>query len=613
MTARSKSNRFQLRNTLLTVFAALVTAVPALPQNVSSSGSGNAVPDPPEGGWSLVDLTAFFGTQWYQIYQGSAGRDSNHYFEARPELGERVTENFSRYVSLEEAFTLGFNRLVLLPANDPNYVTIGSHNTQYSLGVDFFLKPRDSRWRPYFVAGPAAVTYLANGSITQVGTPITLVSTGFKTETYAALMYGFGLDYNFNRHFGLQYDVRGLWTPKTADFGLPSIPYGTGSLFITHNHGESSLAFTVGAVFRFGYHEPPPPPVAAAPPPPPPPVAHIQVGAIEGARAVCPGDNLALTVTASGWLPNQTPMYQWSVNNQPAPGGTGSTFNLPTTTSGEKTVTVTVSVPGSTATSSPVTVEVRQSGPPSISFTVSPSTIAYGDRLPLNAMATPSACGGAANITYTASAGTITGNTFDSSSMTFNPNGPGQQQQNVTLTATATDTKNETASATANVTVTYVVPASRVDIEFPNRSSRVNNAAKRYLIEVLTPKLQADPNSKIILIGHRAMGETGRAAANLDRERVYNTAAVLSAGKGICPSLDLSRVQVAYAGTDQTDPPMPFTDNSVKERRGATATGAEAQFRRVEIWFIPGGSTPPNVPGLMPAPEREIKAKGCPR
>ncbi len=87
--------------------------------------------------------------------------------------------------------------------------------------------------------------------------------------------------------------------------------------------------------------------------------------------------------------------------------------------------------------------------------------------------------------------------------------------------------------------------AARQDIVFPNRSSRVNNAAKRYLIEVLTPKLRADPGSTVILIGHRDMSETGRAAANLDTQRVLNAAAVLSAGKGICPALDLSRVQVA--------------------------------------------------------------------
>ena len=123
---------------------------------------------------------------------------------------------------------------------------------------------------------------------------------------------------------------------------------------------------------------------------------------------------------------------------------------------------------------------------------------------------------------------------------------------------------------------------------FPNRSSRVNNAAKRYLIEVLTPKLKADPDSKVILIGHRDMGETGR--RTLDTQRVINTAAVLSAGKGICPALDLSRVQVKSDGTDQTDPPMPFADSSVKERTARVQPTMRAQFQRVEVWFIPGGA-----------------------
>ena len=155
--------------------------------------------------------------------------------------------------------------------------------------------------------------------------------------------------------------------------------------------------------------------------------------------------------------------------------------------------------------------------------------------------------------------------------------------------------------------------ASRQDTVFANRSSRVNNAAKRYLIEQLTPRLRADPGSTVILIGHRDMRETGRAFATIDTQRVLNTAAVLSAGKGVCPALDLSRVQVSSAGTDQTDPPMPFGDASVKERSGQSATDQAAQFRRVEVWFVPSGADRPSVTGAGPAPEREIKAKGCPR
>jgi outer membrane protein OmpA-like peptidoglycan-associated protein len=341
---------------------------------------------------------------------------------------------------------------------------------------------------------------------------------------------------------------------------------------------------------------------------------NISLSQIQGAGAnVCPGDNVRLTVTASGVPAGATPAYQWSVNNQNAPGGTGAAFNLNTTTSGAMAVRVTVSAGGGTASSGPVNVNVRTITPPTITFAVSPTTIAYGDRLPLNAQARVGDCATATPVRYAASEGTIAGTTFDSSSLSFDANGAGQQQKVVRLTATETDSRNQTATGNANVTVTFKRPAQRTDIVFPNRSSRVNNAAKRYLIEVLTPKLKADPNATVILIGHRDMSETGRAAATLDTQRVLNTAAVLSAGKGICPALDLSRVQVKSDGTDQSDPPMPFADSSVKERTGQAATDDKAQFRRVEVWFIPGGADAPAVTGLGPAPEKEIKAKGCPR
>jgi outer membrane protein OmpA-like peptidoglycan-associated protein len=234
--------------------------------------------------------------------------------------------------------------------------------------------------------------------------------------------------------------------------------------------------------------------------------------------------------------------------------------------------------------------------------------------LPLNATDTVSDCATATPIRYTASEGTITGTTFDSTGVSFDQsNRVSLQSKVVNLTATETDSKGQTASATANVTVNLRPAASRVDIVFANRSSRVNNAAKRYLIEQLSPRLRADPASTVILIGHRDMTETGLANANLDTQRVLNTAAVMSAGKQVCPTLDLSRVQVNYAGTDQTNPPMPFGDASVKERSGQGTTDARAQFRRVEVWFVPGGADKPALSGLQPAPVREIQAKGCPR
>ena len=127
--------------------------------------------------------------------------------------------------------------------------------------------------------------------------------------------------------------------------------------------------------------------------------------------------------------------------------------------------------------------------------------------------------------------------------------------------------------------------------------------------------LRNDPNAKVILIGHRDNGE--RVSLKLDENRTLNAAAILSAGKGICPQLDLSRILVHYAGTDQTSETRPaLCGSSTTERSGQAVRDSDkrAQFRRVEVWIVPGGADmPAGTAGFTAAPDRETKAKGCPR
>jgi outer membrane protein OmpA-like peptidoglycan-associated protein len=611
MKMMSEFNRSRWRNVLLAVTAMLATAGVALPQQSTNV----AHPPGDEGEYSTWTVGPFIGTQWFQLYQET--QNQLHLLQPKTIIGVRATFDIGKYFGFEDVFSTGFNRLELLPYGGRAYASVSEYNYQLAVHGLMYLTPRTAQFRPFLDFGPTGVFYQPSqaSSLQQPAIGIPAIQPPFlRTKAVPGFDYGLGFKMNLTHRWEVRVDLMGLWTP-TPDFGLPNAPSGLGSLWINTKRGENAWQFTTEIGYRGGFHEPAPPPAPAPPPPPPPPPpTNITVGAITGAHDVCPGDNIRLQVTASGWLPNQTPTYQWYVNNQPAPGGTGADFNLPTATgSGNQAVRVTVSAGGVTGTSSTVNVLIRPLGPPTVQFTVSPTTINYGDRLPLNATAMVSACAMATPIRYTASEGSITGTTFDSSGVSFDPNATGMQSKVVRLTATETDSRNQTASATANVTVNKKPVASRQDIVFANRSSRVNNAAKRYLIEQLTPKLRADPGSTVILIGHRDMSETGRAFATLGMQRVLNTAAVLSAGKGVCPSLDLSRVQIVDAGEDQTDPPMPFGDASVKERRGQAATDQRAQYRRVEVWFIPSGADRPAVSGAQPAPEREIKAKGCPR
>ena len=611
MTMMSEISWSRWRNILLALTVVLATAGTALAQSASSGNAAKPISD--EGEYSTWDIGAFFGWQWFQMYQGTANQ--NHLLQPKDIIGARLTNDFANYFGIEGYFGTGFNRLALLPYGGTGYASVSEYNFQFALHGLLYLTPRTAKFRPFVEFGPAGVLYDPGkaSSLEQPTTGIPAIPPYvLRMKAEPGFNYGVGIKTPISHRWDVRFDLMGLYTP-TPDFGLPNQPSGLGSLYVTQQRGENAWQLTVQLGYRGGFHEPPPPAAAAPPPPPPPPPPPVQVSAITGGRDVCPGDNIQLRVTASGGPPGATIGYQWFVNNQAAAGGTGAAFNLPTTTSGTKAVRVTVSAGGTTANSNTANVLVKTLAPPTVRFTVSPSTINYGDRLPLSATDTISDCATGTPIRYTASEGTITGTTFDSSGVSFDPNATGVQSKVVRLTATETDSKNQTASATANVTVNKKAAASRVDIVFANRSSRVNNAAKRYLIEQLTPKLRADAGSTVILIGHRDMSETGRAFANLDTQRVLNTAAVMSAGKGVCPALDLSRVQVKSDGTDQTDPPMPFGDASVRERSGQSATDQRAQFRRVEVWFIPSGADRPSVSGLGPAPEREIKAKGCPR
>ena len=263
MITRSKSNRFQSRIIPLTVFAALVTAGTAFSQSTASNAAAGNAAKGQEGGYSLVDLSAFFGTQWFQIYQSHDVQNYEHYFQTNAVVGERVKENLSRYVSLEEAFTLGFNRLELTPAGDSGHLNVGSRNGVYSLAGVLNLTPRDAKFRPYFLIGPAIIHYTPTTAVEQPANgPALPVLAGqvLYSKTYAAMVYGLGADYYLNRHFGLTYDLRGLWS-LPASYGLPSSPnapgLGPNALYVSRSRDESALAFTVGVSFRFGYHEPP--------------------------------------------------------------------------------------------------------------------------------------------------------------------------------------------------------------------------------------------------------------------------------------------------------------------------------------------------------------------
>jgi flagellar motor protein MotB len=236
------------------------------------------------------------------------------------------------------------------------------------------------------------------------------------------------------------------------------------------------------------------------------------------------------------------------------------------------------------------------------------------------------------NYSYAASEGTITGSdsnaTYNSSSVSFDERDRSRpQSKTVTITATVADSKNGSGTNNTTVTVNYPAKVEHVgDIVFSKGSARVNNCGKRALIEHVYPMLAANDNFDVVLVGHTDSNETpkGRAARKqaLDRERVLNTAAVLSGGGGTCTSLPSSRIKGVWVGDKQDSEFKPAScevstqtlEKLKGERKGADVDASEAKNRRVEIWLVPKGlPLPPAASDAKDLPEGELKKIGCPK
>jgi outer membrane protein OmpA-like peptidoglycan-associated protein len=657
------------RTALLITAGAIALAGPAFAQNAAQ----------PENGYPTFIVTGFLGGQWYQLYQGENAR--SHTFDKGIIWGERFTEDVHKYWGLEESLALGYNRLNI-PVNGIGTFRSDTINTQVTANVIAYLTPRGSRFRPFLTFGPGYMWYAPRNTATVPAGVIQTVPLQRKGEPM--FNYGIGLRQGLTKRFGVTYEVRATHS-SSPKFGLPAGPVaGPGTLYLPRGDSENSIYFDVGLNYAILYHEAPiiRPVIRDLNANLSAPTGGGGTASITGGRpTVCRGDDLRLSATANGFGPS--PTYQWLVNGQPAPGGTGTSFSLPTTNPGNVPVTVRVtgatatatapigepvnagdrlhaigapsgasfqwmlngqpvsgatsdvytapgaaaanaysvqiSVPAAAVTSSAVTVNVLPLQPPTIQFAISPNTVPYGTRIPLAATASAvNECNG--NVTVTYSGEGVTGTTLDTSAVSGldMTNRLRAQNKQVTVTATARDARGQMVTATAPVTITLGTEATRLDdVVFQSMNSRVNNCGKRLLLETLTPMLRNDPGATVIFIGHHDERETGARGARLDMERVNNAAAIISAGKGICPSLDLSRIKVKAAGTDQAAQTRPaLCGTSVTERSGAgvRANDDRAQFRRVEVWFVPSGAAmPPGITGLTDASSADITKLGCPR
>jgi hypothetical protein len=377
-----------------------------------------------------------------------------------------------------------------------------------------------------------------------------------------AIQAGGGFNYYFTQHWGLRF--------IEADYVRTAFP----------NVGEdiqNDLRLSFGATYHF----------QAAPPLP-----AVTLACAVNPTSIFPGDPVTVTATAGNLLPKLNAIYSWS---GPGVTGSGTTATVATGSlaAGQYNIQATVKEgkpgkeglrPWETATCT-AGLTVKAFEPPTISCSVSPSTIKPGDTATVTSVGM-SPQNRPLTYSYAASAGTVTG-----SGTTATYSSAGAPTGAVGITCNVSDDKGQSATSSTNLTITapYVPPQPHTQalcsISFATdkkRPMRVDNEAKACLDQVaLDLKQQAD--AKAVIVGEQNSDEAAKEAkqqkyamhhkhATVDQfaaQRAVNAKDYLVTDQGI----DASRITI-MTGTanDQTaqDYLVPTGANFAQDVQGGT-------------------------------------------
>jgi hypothetical protein len=404
-----------------------------------------------------------------------------------------------------------------------------------------------------------------------------------------ALTAGGGMDYEtplFNHHLAIRL--------FQADFEYMHVNWGPSHLTaegFPRYGGRANLnsaRLSAGVVIHVGSLSPPP---------------QLTVACAVNPASVFPGDPVTATATVGSQDPKLGVVYSISGDGiTEASNSATATINTGSLSPGQHTVKCDAKEgkpgkeglkPWQAATESTASFTVKEFEPPTISCSVSPTTIKPGDSATITATAT-SPQNRPLTYTYSASAGNVTGTGASATySSTGAPTGP------VSITCNVADDKGHNASSNSDLTILAPPPPPQphtqalCSIAFendPRRPTRVDNEAKACLDQVAL-SLQNQSDSKAVVVGSSNAKEKTKTEkqqkyaerhkrAKVDdyaAERAVNTKDYLVKEKGIDPS----RISVATTSTDG---------------------------QKVEDYLVPAGANfTSDVQGTTPVDETNIK------
>jgi len=209
--------------------------------------------------------------------------------------------------------------------------------------------------------------------------------------------------------------------------------------------------------------------------------------------------------------------------------------------------------------------------PPTVSCAAERSEILPGESVNLHATASDPE-GDRLTYAWSATAGHVTG-TEASATLDFTGTTP---PASATVTVRVSDDHGNTASS--DCAVSLIAPVRKAEAVsciaggFPRNLSRLTNVDKACLDDV-AQRLGADPRSRVIVIG---CSDSREKSAEVAQRRADAVKDYLAKERGI----DGSRIETRSVGA--TKPLSPGTD-----------AAAQAQNRRVEVWFMPEGAAEP--------------------
>ena len=521
-------------------------------------------------------------------------------------------------------YSHNFNRGFSLVA-DIGAVHNGNHSGFQidNTAVNFLAGPRFSfrKWSrvtPYVQTLFGGVYYTASTHLEGAAQPQPLIAPGIEgrpitarlitSQTDFAMTAGGGLDITINRHMRFR--------PIGLDYYMTRLK----SLRTLGDNNQDNLRYSTGLTFTFGGEQPTPPgPVAKV-------TKTCWNGTTVAMGAPCPKQDLALSLSASttemcqgevarvnpsvtGEGPNQQMNYQWTVNGQPV--GQGSSYAFAGQAAGTYNIALTVGSPNFNPATADTSITVREYRPPTGTVQANPSQI-YSEEMSTVTASFQGQCGGPIKAPdFTSTAGTMQGNQFDSKDVPFDQTDRAEQRKTVTITASASDNRNLGTATTTIEVIKKAAPIAAIrlpDVIFDANDSRVNNCGKRILLEQLRAYIQRDPTGSVVLVGHSSSDE---AAASLDLQRAMNSAAVVTAGTGICLAIPKSQVLLSATGVDQNG--VNFESSFCASSVNAGASTA-ASMRRVEVWFVPTGGQPPaSLTKSQTATSLSVSELGCPK